>query len=54
LTLPNVPINLVDIVTITNKDRIGLDWEGGDINAGGTHVIDYRIWIATGYGSQTY
>jgi hypothetical protein len=54
LTLPDAPINLVDVVAITNKDQIGLDWDNGDTMSGGTIAIDYRVSMATGLGSDTY
>jgi len=42
LTYPDVPINLVNVPSITNSRQIGLLWSEG-VSNGGSEVIDYRI-----------
>jgi len=41
--VPDKPINLQNVPSITMDDRIGLLWEDG-ANNGGTTVLDYEIW----------
>ncbi len=41
--MPDAPRELKNVVTVTNKDQIGLIWLEGAAN-GGTPVIDYRVW----------
>jgi Fibronectin type III domain len=43
VTVPDAPINIVNVQTITNGSQIGLSWNAG-VSNGGSSVIDYRIW----------
>jgi hypothetical protein len=43
LTVPDVPINLANVVDQTLATQIGLVWEDGFSN-GGTPILDYIIW----------
>jgi hypothetical protein len=45
LRVPDVPTDLVDILSITAADQIGFSWQDGS-NDGGTAVIDYLVAYA--------
>lgn len=42
LTVPDAPIDLVDVPAITNANQIGLSWAHG-AEDGGTPVIDFSV-----------
>jgi len=42
LVVPDSPINLVDVPSVTTAYVVGLKWEVGQAT-GGTDIIDYRI-----------
>jgi len=42
LTVPDAPVNLANVVTITSATQVGLTWSPG-VNEGGTPLLDYRI-----------
>ena len=46
LRVPDAPINLSNVVTLTDFDTIGLTWQEGPEN-GGSVVIDYRVKFST-------
>jgi len=43
MTVPDAPINIVNVVTVTSATQIGLSWSAGP-STGGSPIIDYRIW----------
>ena len=43
IIIPDAPINLINDLSVTNRNRIGLKWDEGYSN-GGSLVIDYKIW----------
>ena len=43
LTVPDAPINLVEVASLTKGTQVGLSWSEGEMN-GGADVIDYRVW----------
>jgi len=43
MTVPDAPINIVNVVTVTSATQIGLSWTAGH-STGGSPIIDYRIW----------
>lgn len=47
LTVPDAPINLANVPSITAGAQIGLVWED-DFSDGGTPIIDYRVWTDQG------
>lgn len=49
LTVPDAPINVANVASITNGETIGLTWAAG-IAEGGAPLIDYRIQYETGDG----
>jgi hypothetical protein len=40
LSVPDAPVNLINIVEVTNAEAIGFGWENG-VSDGGTSIIDY-------------
>lgn len=48
--MPEKPITLTRDDTVTNKDVVGFTWSDG-LNAGGTPVIDYRVWWDDSHGN---
>ena len=42
LTIPDAPINFLNVPSITASSQIGLSWSDG-ISNGGTQVIDFTI-----------
>jgi len=46
LRVPDAPINLSNVATLTDFDTIGLTWQEGPEN-GGSAVIDYRVKFST-------
>lgn len=50
LTVPDAPVNLANVVTITSGSQIGLTWSPG-IGQGGTPLLDYRITFDQGNGN---
>ena len=52
LTYPDVPINFVNIPSVTKSQQIGLTWNEGAQN-GGSAVIDYTITYGESTGSFT-
>lgn len=53
LTIPDAPINLAEVVALTNAETCGMTWQNGP-NNGGTPVIDYRVSFNQGFGSTFY
>jgi len=51
--IPDQPINLADVPTITLRDQIGLSWSPPVFN-GGSAVIDYRIWFDDSTNGQRF
>lgn len=49
VTVPDAPVNVVNDITYTNADQIGLKWDDGPYN-GGTEILDYRITYEQGNG----
>jgi hypothetical protein len=45
IRVPDVPVNLANVPSITSGSTVGLTWEDG-ANNGGSEVIDYMIAIA--------
>lgn len=43
--MPDAPINLLNVPSVTNANQIGLEWSEGASN-GGTAIIDYLIQYA--------
>lgn len=43
--MPDAPLNLVNVVEITNAFNIGMDWDHG-LDDGGSPVIDFKVWYA--------
>jgi hypothetical protein len=43
ILVPDKPINLQNVPSITMDDRIGLLWEDG-ANNGGVPILDYEVW----------
>lgn len=41
--VPDAPITLANVLSITLDDRIGLSWNDG-LSNGGTSIIDYEVW----------
>lgn len=50
LTVPDAPLNLIGVESLTNGVQIGLTWQIGAFE-GGTEVIDYRLWSDQAKGS---
>jgi hypothetical protein len=44
--IPDSPINLADVPSVTSATQIGLSWDEAVFN-GGSSVIDYRVWYST-------
>jgi len=42
VTVPDAPINIVNVVSVTNASQIGLSWSAG-VSTGGSRIIDYEI-----------
>jgi hypothetical protein len=42
LSIPDAPINLVNVASLTTATSIGLTWTNGTSN-GGSAIIDYRV-----------
>jgi hypothetical protein len=40
----SAPLNLRDVPSITNANRIGLEWDAPE-NDGGSVITDYRLWM---------
>ncbi len=40
--VPDAPLNLADVLSITNDAQVGLVWTNG-VSNGGTAVIDYVV-----------
>jgi hypothetical protein len=49
--IPDVPINLRNVPSLTDKDSIGLMWEDG-LEDGGTEVLDYLVYYDNGTGDN--
>jgi hypothetical protein len=47
LTVPDIPINLANVVELTLANQIGVSWEEA-VNNGGTPVIDFTLWTDQG------
>ena len=45
IRVPDAPLNLINVPSVTSATQIGLEWQEGPIN-GGTDVIDYLIMFA--------
>jgi hypothetical protein len=45
IRVPDAPINLANVPSITTGSTIGLIWEQG-VNNGGTEVLDYQLAYA--------
>ena len=45
LRIPDAPINLRNVPSVTSATIIGIEWDDG-VNNGGTEVIDYLIQYA--------
>ena len=50
LTIPDAPLNLSNVPSITSGYQIGLIWTKGQAE-GGTPVFEYRIWQDQGNGN---
>jgi len=48
--VPDAPIALADVPSITLADRIGLTWQPPLFN-GGSPIIDYRLWYDNATGA---
>ena len=48
-TVPDAPINLQNVPSLTTATQIGFVWEDGAFD-GGKQVLDYRIWYDQGEG----
>ena len=53
LTIPDAPINVAEVVALTNAETCSFTWDAG-VNNGGTEVIDYRVSFNQGFGSTFY
>ena len=42
--VPDSPINFVNVPSLTNANRIGMQWAAGGSN-GGEPILDYRIYF---------
>ena len=51
LSVPDAPINLVNVPAITDGTTIGIEWEIG-VEEGGTSVLDYRVSYDEGIGNE--
>jgi hypothetical protein len=49
--IPDEPISLANIPTITCANKIGLSWQAPSFN-GGSVIIDYRVWTDQANGSN--
>jgi len=45
LSVPDAPVNVINVIEVTNAEAIGLSWEDG-VSDGGTSIIDYEIFYA--------
>jgi hypothetical protein len=45
LRIPDAPLNLENVASLTDFDTVGLTWDEG-VENGGTKVIDYRVWYS--------
>jgi hypothetical protein len=45
LRIPDAPLNLENVASLTDFDTIGLTWDEG-VENGGNKVIDYRVWYS--------
>ena len=43
LLVPDSPVNLRNVVSITADNQVGLKWDDGYSN-GGSVIIDYEVW----------
>lgn len=50
LTVPDAPLNLVNVPLITNSYEIGLYWIDG-VQNGGSSIIDYKLTYKIGTGA---
>lgn len=51
--IPDAPVLLADVPTITLADRIGLTWSPPEFS-GGSPIIDYTVWYDDGRGDDTF
>jgi hypothetical protein len=51
--VPDAPINMTNVLSITLDDRIGFVWQDGSSN-GGNSIISYQVWHDNGAGDSNY
>lgn len=49
MTVPDAPINITNVLTVTNASQVGLSWTAG-VSTGGSAIIDYKIWFDQAVG----
>jgi hypothetical protein len=51
VTVPDAPINVANVASVTTGNQIGLTWSAGLVT-GGSPLIDYRILYDSGLGTN--
>ena len=51
--VPDSPVGLANVPSITNSQQIGLTWTAPTFN-GGSDLIDYRVWYDNGFSGSIY
>jgi len=41
--VPDAPINLINVVSVTTANQIGISWSNG-VSNGGSVIIDYEVY----------